>query len=107
MIDISSYINPSLAIILWAVGAIIKHSKLLKKVANNNIPVILSVLGIIINVIMNGRNLESVLAGFVTAMVCVGVHKSGRETFNGLDLSSIFKTDTENETSEELDDEEV
>ena len=102
MIDISSYINPSLAIILWAVGAIIKHSKFLAKIANNNIPVILSVLGIAINLIMSGVSLNSALAGFVTAMVCVGVHKSGRETFNGLDLSSIFKN---GDTSDELDDE--
>ena len=90
MIDVSSYINTTLAIILWAVGILIKHSGLFKKVSNNIIPLILSILGIVINSVMNGMNTDSVLAGFVTAMVCVGMHKSGQETFgvNGLDISS-------------------
>lgn len=92
MIDVSSYINPTLAIILWAIGILIKHSKLFKKISNNYIPLILAIIGIIINLFMNGANLDSVLAGFVTSMMCVGVHKSGQETFgaNGLDLTSIF-----------------
>ena len=92
MIDISSYINPTLAVLLWAIGILVKHLKIFKKVSNNYIPLILAIVGIVLNLIMNGVNFNSALAGFVTAMVCVGVHKSGQETFgvNGLDLSSVF-----------------
>ena len=92
MVDLSSYINPTLAIILWALGISVKHSKLFNRISNNHIPLILAVVGIVINSLMNGVNLDSVLAGFVTAMMCVGVHKSGQETFgvNGLDLASMF-----------------
>ena len=107
MIDISSYINPTLAIILWGIGILIKHSKIFNKISNNNIPLILAILGIIINLIMNGNSLDSILAGFVTSMVCVGVHKSGQETFgvNGLNLSSMFAD--ESDIGDEIQDEEI
>ena len=107
MIDITSYINPTLAIILWAIGILIKHTNAFKKIPNNYIPAILSVIGIILNLAMNGASLDSTLAGFVTAMVCVGVHKSGTNTFgvNGLDIGSIFNsTNTDIELPDQSDD---
>lgn len=106
MVDIQSFVNPTLAVILWAIGIAIKHTKVFEKIKNNFIPVILSVLGIIINLLMSGVSVQSAIAGFVTAMVCVGIHKSGNETIKGIDLSSIFTSDSSSDTvDEEIDDE--
>ena len=106
MVDIQSFVNPTLAVILWAIGIAIKHTKVFEKIKNNFIPVILSVLGIIINLFMSGVSVQSAIAGFVTAMVCVGIHKSGNETIKGIDLSSIFTSDSSSDTvDEEIDDE--
>ena len=109
MVDVSSYINPTLAIMLWAIGILVKHSKLFSKISNNNIPLILAILGVIINLIMNGANLDSALAGFVTSMMCVGVHKSGQETFgaNGLNLPSMFNTSDDEIIMEDQSDDEM
>ena len=55
---------------------------------------------------MSGVSFQSVIVGFVTAMVCVGVHKSGNETIRGIDLSSIFTSESSLESTEdEIDDE--
>ena len=97
MVDIQSFVNPTLAVILWAIGIAIKHTKVFEKIKNNFIPVILSVLGIIINLFMSGVSLQSVIVGFVTSMVCVGIHKSGNETLKGIDLSSIFTNESSSE----------
>ena len=106
MVDIQSFINPTLAVILWAIGIAIKHTKVFEKIKNNFIPVILSVLGIVINLFMSGVSVQSAIIGFVTAMVCVGIHKSGNETIKGIDLSSIFTSDSSSDTvDEEIDDE--
>ena len=115
MVDIQSFVNPTLAVILWAIGIAIKHTKVFEKIKNNFIPAILSVLGIIINLFMSGVSLQSVIVGFVTSMVCVGIHKSGKETLKGIDLSSIFTSessseepvieDTEVYVEDEIDDE--
>lgn len=106
MVDIQNFVNPTLAVILWAIGIAIKHTKVFEKIKNNFIPVILLVVGIIINLFMSGVSFQSVIAGFVTAMVCVGVHKSGNETIRGIDLSSIFTNESSLESTEdEIDDE--
>ena len=97
MVDIQSFVNPTLAVILWAIGIAIKHTKVFEKIKNNFIPVILSVLGIIINLFVSGVSLQSVIVGFVTSMVCVGIHKSGNETLKGIDLSSIFTSESSSE----------
>ena len=92
MIDITAYLNPTLAIILWTIGLCIKHCKFLKKVANNYIPAILVVFGIAINLLMSGVTVDAVVSGVVTAMACVGTHKSGTEVFGkkGIDVSRLF-----------------
>lgn len=106
MVDIQNFVNPTLAVILWAIGIAIKHTKVFEKIKNNFIPVILLVVGIIINLFMSGVSFQSVIVGFVTAMVCVGVHKSGNETIRGIDLSSIFTSESSLESTEdEIDDE--
>lgn len=106
MVDIQKFVNPTLVVILWAVGIVIKHTKVFEKVKNNFIPVILSVVGIIINLFMSGVSFQSAIVGFVTAMVCVGVHKSGNETIRGIDLSSIFTSESSSELVEDETDDE-
>lgn len=47
------------------VGYIIKHATFLSKISNNDIPVILAVIGAALNLVVSGLSVESVVYGAV------------------------------------------
>ena len=67
------------------VGYIIKHATFFKKIDNSNIPVILAVVGAIINPIVSGLSVESIVYGAVMGLASTGFHQA-------------FKRFVENET---------
>ena len=109
MLDIFNYVNITVALVLWTVGYFIKHTKVMNKIKNNYIPVILIVLGIILSFALSGISVESFTSGLATALVCVGTHKSGRELFsmNGTlfgkkeDKENVSETTTSTDTDED------
>lgn len=58
------------------VGYIIKHATFFKWVKNDDIPVILAVLGSIVNAIVSGISVESVVYGAVMGLASTGMHQS-------------------------------
>ena len=58
------------------VGYIIKHATFLKKINNDNIPVILAVVGAILNPIVSGLSVESVVYGAVMGLASTGFHQA-------------------------------
>lgn len=58
------------------VGYIIKHATFLKKIKNDNIPVILAVVGAILNPIVSGLSVESVVYGAVMGLASTGFHQA-------------------------------
>lgn len=58
------------------VGYIIKHATFLKWVANDNIPVVLAVVGAILNIIVSGLSVESVVYGAVMGLASTGMHQA-------------------------------
>lgn len=105
MLDIFNYVNITVALVLWTVGYFIKHLKVLNKIKNNFIPVILIVLGIILSFALSGISVESFTSGLATALVCVGTHKSGRELFSLNGTLFGKKEDKEKTTDEVVNDE--
>lgn len=58
------------------VGYIIKHASFLKKINNNDIPVILAVVGAIVNVIKGGLSVETVVYGALMGLASTGLHQT-------------------------------
>ena len=58
------------------VGYIIKHATFLKWIKNDNIPVILAVVGAVINIFVSGSSLESVVYGAVMGLCSTGLHQA-------------------------------
>lgn len=58
------------------IGYIIKHASFLKKIKNNDIPVILAVIGAIVNTIVGGLSVESVVYGAVMGLASTGFHQA-------------------------------
>lgn len=62
------------------VGYIIKHATFLKQIPNNDIPVILAVVGAVLNTIVSGLSVESFVYGAVMGLASTGLHQ-GFKTF--------------------------
>lgn len=61
------------------IGYIIKNATIFKKVPNNDIPAILAVLGAVLNVIVGGISVESVVYGAVMGLASTGLHQSFKQ----------------------------
>lgn len=58
------------------VGYIIKHATFLNKIPNNDIPVILAVIGAVLNAVVNGPSVETVVYGAVMGLASTGMHQA-------------------------------
>ena len=58
------------------IGYIIKHSSFMKWVPNEDIPVILAVLGAVLNLLVSGRSVESAVYGAVMGLASTGMHQT-------------------------------
>ena len=58
------------------VGYIIKHATFLNKITNNDIPVILAVIGAVLNAVVNGLSVETVVYGAVMGLASTGMHQA-------------------------------
>ena len=58
------------------IGYIIKHSTFLSRIPNNDIRAILAVLGAILNAVVSGVSIESVVYGALMGLASTGMHQS-------------------------------
>ena len=58
------------------VGYIIKHTTIFKWVNNNDIPAILAVVGGILNPIVSGFSVESIVYGALMGLASTGLHQA-------------------------------
>ena len=70
------------------IGYIIKHATFFKWIPNDDIPVILAVVGLALNLAVSGLSIESAVYGAVMGLASTGFHQS-------------FKTFIENTVSKE------
>lgn len=57
------------------VGYIIKHASFMKWVPNDDIPVILAIVGAILNLFVSGFSVESAVYGAVMGLASTGMHQ--------------------------------
>lgn len=94
-IDFSSLIDVRIAIILWIIGWLLKHSKIsfIKNLPNDAIPIILGAVGIIISCFQAGDvTMNSFLIGLISAIFAIGVHSSGKNIFKLAEGTTVFAT---------------
>ena len=77
--DFSFLTEYFVAVVLVAclvVGYIIKHATFLKRIKNDDIPVILAVIGCLINLVVSGVSIESAVYGAVMGLASTGMHQA-------------------------------
>lgn len=57
------------------VGYIVKHASIFKWIPNDDIPLILAVLGAVTNVIISGISVESIVYGALMGLASTGLHQ--------------------------------
>ena len=65
------------------VGYIIKHSTFFKWLSNDNIPVVLAVFGAVLNGLVSGFSVESIVYGAVMGLASTGLHQSFKKWIDG------------------------
>ncbi len=58
------------------IGYCIKHASFLKWINNNDIPVILAVVGGLLNLLVSGLSVESIVYGAVMGLASTGLHQA-------------------------------
>ena len=79
MIDFTTLTNHFVLVVLLAclvVGYIIKHATFLKKIPNDDIPVILAVVGAVLNAVVSSPSVESIVYGAVMGLASTGFHQA-------------------------------
>lgn len=72
---LSEYFVLVVVVACLVIGYIIKHATFLKWIPNDDIPVILAAVGIIVNLIASGFSLESIVYGAVMGLASTGLHQ--------------------------------
>ena len=65
------------------VGYCIKHATFLKKIPNDDIPVILAVFGAVLNAIVSGVSVESIVFGALMGLSSTGLHQQFKAFIEG------------------------
>lgn len=61
------------------VGYIIKHATFLKWIPNDDIPVALAILGAIVNTIVGGLSIDSIVYGALMGLASTGLHQAFKQ----------------------------
>ena len=65
------------------IGYIIKHATFFKWLNNDNIPVVLAFAGAILNAVVSGLSVESIVYGAVMGLASTGLHQSFKKWIDG------------------------
>ena len=71
------------------VGYIIKHATFLTWISNNDIPVILAVIGVALNLIVSGVSVESAVYGAVMGLASTGLHQGFKAFVEGKNSTEV------------------
>lgn len=91
--NLTKYFVVVVMVACLVVGYIIKHSTLFKQIPNDDIPCILAVVGLILNLFVSGFSIESAVYGALMGLASTGCHQGFRNFIEG-------KKNMENEEGE-------
>lgn len=76
------------------IGYIIKHATFLNRIPNNDIPAILAVIGAVLNAVVSGPSVETVVYGAFMGLASTGLHQAFKAFVEGKKTEDL--TNTEN-----------
>ena len=65
------------------VGYIIKHATFLKWIPNDDIPVVLAILGAIVNTVVGGLSIDNIVYGALMGLASTGMHQGFKKFIEG------------------------
>lgn len=71
------------------VGYVIKHATFLKWIPNGDIPVILAVVGAVMNALYNGPSIETIVYGAVMGLASTGLHQEFKYWLEGTKKTEV------------------
>lgn len=74
--ELTQYFVVVVMVACLVIGYIIKHASFMKWLPNNDIPVILAVVGAILNVAVSGLSVESAVYGALMGLASTGMHQA-------------------------------
>ena len=69
------------------IGYVIKHASFLKWVPNSDIPVILGVVGAVLNAVVTGVSVDAIVYGTVMGLASTGLHQGFKAFIEGTKTS--------------------
>lgn len=73
---LNEYFVAVVVVACLVIGYVIKHATFFKWLSNDNIPVILAVVGAVLNAVVSGLSVESVVYGAVMGLASTGLHQA-------------------------------
>lgn len=70
------------------VGYIVKHATFLKWIPNDDIPMILAIVGGVLNIFVSGLSIESVVYGAFMGVASTGLHQIFKEFIENNEISA-------------------
>lgn len=86
---LSEYFVLVVLVACLVVGYIIKHATFLKWIKNDDIPVILAFVGAIVNPIVSGLSVESVVFGALMGLASTGCHQAFTRFIENLENKGV------------------
>ena len=80
---LTSYYVLVVVVACLVVGYCIKHATFLKKIPNDDIPVILAVFGAVLNAVVSGVSVESIVFGALMGLSSTGLHQQFKAFIEG------------------------
>lgn len=81
--ELTKYYVLVVVVACLVVGYCIKHATLLKKIPNDDIPVILAVFGAVLNAVVSGVSVESIVFGALMGLSSTGLHQQFKAFIEG------------------------
>lgn len=75
------------------IGYIIKHATLFKKLPNDDIPVILAIVGCLLNLIVSKPSVESAVYGALMGLASTGFHQGFKTFIEGSNTDTTSEGD--------------
>lgn len=74
--SLSEYFVLVVVVACLILGYIIKHATFLKRIPNDDIPPILAVVGLVLNLFVSGLSIESAVYGALMGLASTGMHQA-------------------------------
>lgn len=101
--NLTTYFVAVVVVACLVVGYIIKHATFFKWINNDDIPVILAVVGAVLNAIVSKPSVESIVYGAVMGLASTGMHQAFSRFVEG-GGATLTSENTSNTDDSEIND---